>query len=372
MSIEIVVIIIPTYNEADVIEETLAQVFQATAHALGQDIHVLVFDSCSTDGTGLMVERLLPTNPNLHLKTEPKKSGLGSAYLQAMRYALDELSADIVIEFDADLSHKPQYILPMLQQLKTHDVVLGSRYVRGGRIPKHWGWDRKLLSVLGNVVARLILTPKIKDFTSGFRVTHRRVLQCVLPKRFLSNQYAYKLELMWLLHQHKARIVEYPIVFIDRERGLSKMPSNNILNSLKVVLTLRYRTLKRYFKMCLVGLTGVFIQFLVYNLLRQSLSPIIAEQIAIIAAIVNNFILNNRFTFKRTARLSRHQNMKALCLFLGYSVLMIAFQSYWLHLGLIYWGAGPLKENITMAVGILLGSFINYLTYSRLIWRTSP
>ncbi|MCX7116794.1 MAG: glycosyltransferase family 2 protein [Legionellales bacterium] len=369
MSIEKVVVIIPTYNEACVIEETLTQVFLEIQGAPHHDVHVLVFDSHSTDLTGQILAQLQARYPKLHIQTEQQKSGLGSAYLQAMRYALDNMSADIVVEFDADLSHQPKYLLPMLEQMKTHDVVLGSRYVRGGSIPKAWGWDRKLLSVLGNVVARVVLSPKYRDFTSGFRATHRRVLEKVLPKRFLSNQYAYKLELLWLLHQHRARICEFPIDFIDREKGISKMPTNNILDSLRVVFTLRYRSLKSYFKMCLVGLSGVFIQFLVYNLLRQNMSPITAEQIAIMAAIANNFVLNNRFTFRDSPLASRHRKIKALGLFVGYSVLMVAFQSYWLHVSLSTFGAGYLKENITMATGILIGSLFNYVTYTRLIWH---
>ena len=269
MNIEKVVIIIPTYNEALVIEETISQIFTATASIETMDVHVLVFDSQSTDNTQTIVKALQARYSRLHLKTEAKKSGLGSAYRQAMDYALSELKADILFEFDADLSHQPKYIAPMLQQMKTNDVVVGSRYVRGGSIPKEWGWHRKLLSVLGNYVARFILTPKYKDFTSGFRATHRVALEKALPEAFLSNQYAYKIHLLWLLHQHKARICEYPIDFVDRQKGVSKLPTNSILDSLRVVFTLRFQALKGYLKMCLVGFSGVLVQGVVYNVLRR-------------------------------------------------------------------------------------------------------
>jgi dolichol-phosphate mannosyltransferase len=368
MSIEKVVIVIPTYNESLVIEATLLEVFKATECILDMDIHVLVFDSSSTDNTQQIVKGLQATHQRLHLKTEPKKSGLGSAYLQAMRYALTELSADIVMEFDADLSHQPKYIAPMLEKMKTHDVVVGSRYVRGGSIPKQWGWHRKLLSVLGNYAARFILTSKYKDFTSGFRATHRRALESVLPDKFLSNQYAYKLQLLWLLHTHKFRVCEYPIEFIDRQQGFSKLPANSILDSLTVLFVLRFQALSSYFKMCLVGLSGVFIQLLVYNVLRQVLSPLSAISFAIVAACINNFVLNNQLTFKADFS-AKHQKLKSFSLFLGYSVLMLGLQNYWLHLGLKYIGTGYLKENFTMMTGIVLGSFLNYLTYSRYIWR---
>jgi dolichol-phosphate mannosyltransferase len=240
-----VVIIIPTYNEALVIEETILAVFQETATIPHSMIHILVFDSASTDNTQQIIKDLQPKHPRLHLQTEHKKSGLGSAYLQAMRFALNHLQADIIIEFDADLSHQPKYIAPILEKMKTHDVVIGSRYVRGGQIPKNWGWNRKLLSVLGNYIARLVLTPKYKDFTSGFRATHHLALTKALPEIFLSNNYAYKLQLLWLLHKNQSRIAEHPITFIDRQKGQSKLPANSILDSLWVIFTLRFHALKR-------------------------------------------------------------------------------------------------------------------------------
>ena len=369
MSIEKVVIIIPTYNEALVIEQTLFEVFQATACIPKMDVHVLVFDSSSTDNTQKIVADIQVTNKNLHLKTEPTKSGLGSAYLQAMRYALTEMSADIVMEFDSDLSHQPKYIAPMLEKMKSHDVVVGSRYVRGGCIPKQWGWHRRLLSVLGNYVARFILTPKYKDFTSGFRATRHLALKKALPDQFLSNQYAYKLQLLWLLHKNKALICEYPIEFIDRQKGHSKLPANSVMDSLRVLFILRFNELKAYLKMCLVGLSGIFVQFLVYNILRENLTPLSAVRFAIMAAIINNFILNNRFTFKISPFVHPYQKLKALILFIGYSGLMIGLQSYWLQLGIKYLGTGYLKENLAMVTGILIGSGLNYLIYSRLIWR---
>lgn len=369
MTTEKVVIIIPTYNEAAVIEETLAAIFETTQSIVHADIHVLVFDSASTDNTQGIITRLQATYTNLHLKTEVKKSGLGSAYLQAMHYALDELSADIVFEFDADLSHKPEYIAPILEKIKTCDVVVGSRYTKGGSIPANWGWHRKFLSVLGNYVARIVLTTAYKDFTSGFRATRRHALQKALPAKFLSNQYAYKLHLLWLLHKNKASIREYPIEFVDREKGVSKLPANSVIDSLRVVFTLRFVELKRYLKMCLVGLSGMSVQFVIYNLCRQYLSPFNALQIAVSAAILNNYILNSRFTFKHRQPSSRYQKVKSLSLFLAYSVSVIYLQSFWLEFGVKYLGAGRLTENLIIVSGMIMGSLLNYFSYSRLVWR---
>ena len=239
MSVEKVVIIIPTYNEEEVILETISALSAVQETSKDFAIHVLIFDSASTDSTQSIVRDLQAKYSWLALQTENQKSGLGSAYLQAMQYALDKMQADIVIEFDADLSHQPKYLLPMLEKIKTADVVLGSRYIEGGSIPSDWGWHRKLISILGNQVARFILTSKYKDFTSGFRVTRRGPLQTALRENFISKHYAYKLQLLWVLYRNNAQIIEYPIDFIDREKGKSKLPANSILDSLRVIFHLR-------------------------------------------------------------------------------------------------------------------------------------
>jgi dolichol-phosphate mannosyltransferase len=365
MNMKTVVVVIPTYNESLVIEETIHQVIKATC-STEFHFHVLVFDSCSTDNTQEVVSHLQKTYPQLHLITEPQKTGLGSAYLQAMHYALDHLGADIVIEFDADLSHQPRYLLPIVETMHDHDVVVGSRYVKGGSIPQNWGWHRKVLSQLGNIVARMILTPKYRDFTSGFRATHYLALNKALPEQFISNHYAYKLELLWALHKTKAKITEYPIEFVDRVKGESKLPANSIFDSLRVLALLRFKELKPYFSMCTVGFIGLILQCLVYNTLRIYFSPFFAAQWAVFVAIINNFILNNQFTFKHR---SLKQRFKSFAYFVGYSLITVSFQSNWMRLGSHYFGTGFLKENLIMLSGVVVGSVLNYIFYSRIIWK---
>lgn len=244
MSIQKAVIIIPTYNEEAVIARTVYEVFAATSSCTDFEIHVLVFDSASTDRTQNIVLGLQKNYSTLHLLTEPAKSGLGSAYLQAMSYALTQMSAEVIMEFDADLSHQPKYILPMLEALKHSDVVIGSRYVQGGCIPDDWGWYRTLLSRMGNFIARAVLTRKYQDFTSGFRATRQSALTRALPKEFLSSHYAYKIQLLWSLHRNNSKIVEFPIVFVDREKGKSKLPMNSIYDALRVLFLLRFFEVK--------------------------------------------------------------------------------------------------------------------------------
>lgn len=215
------------------------------------------------------------------------------------------------------------------------------------------------------------MTTKYKDFTSGFRATRSRILKKILPQAFLSNHFAYKLELLWLLHKGGAQISEYPIEFIDREKGESKLPTNSILDSLRVVFTLRYFELRRYFKMCLVGVLGMGLQFLVYNVLRLYLSPFAATQLAVMTAIANNFILNSRYTFKSRLIGKRSNKMRRFAGFFAYSLFTIYLQSFWLRFGVSYFGNGALKENTILALGIGLLSLLNYFAYSRHIWPDS-
>lgn len=370
MPTEKVVIIIPTYNEAEGIEETIHQVFASTKNNPDFEVYVLVFDSASSDGTYALVTQLQATYQNLILQSESEKTGLGSAYLQAMRYALNELNADVVVEFDADLSHQPKYLNGMLDKIKTCDVVVGSRYIKGGSIPSDWGWQRKFLSIAGNYVARLCLTQKYKDFTSGFRATRRYVLFKSLPSSFISNAYAYKVELLWRLHKNKANIVEYPIDFIDRKKGHSKLPANSIVDTLRVLMTLRLHKYRTYIRMCVVGFLGLFLQLLIYNVLRRYyLSPFHASQIAVACAIMNNYLLNNLITFKHPSSWNFYHKLRSIGLFVGYSLTMIFCQSSWLLLVTKYTGHGFLQENLVICAGIILGSLLNYFVYSRVVWQ---
>lgn len=366
---EKVVIIIPTYNEALVIEETITAIFSATQAIMDFDIHILVFDSHSTDLTATIVQRLMTTYPRLHLLTEPQKSGLGSAYLQSMHYVLNHLNAEIIIEFDADLSHQPKYLAPILLKIKQYDVVVGSRYIKDGSIPKNWGWHRRTISKVGNYISRLLLTPRYKDFTSGFRATRSRALKQALPKAFLSHHYAYKIELLWRLHRNRATIVEHPITFVDREKGYSKLPSNSILDSLRVLFILRYRAMKQYLSMCAVGGAGIVIQCTAYNLLRSYLSPLHAMQIAVMLAILNNFFLNKTFTFKKNKWRKSSQAIKAFATFILYSICMIQMQSHWMNEWVKQLNPSYLEENLIMLSGLVIGSLLNYFVYSRFIWQ---
>jgi dolichol-phosphate mannosyltransferase len=214
-------------------------VFDETFSTINEfDLHILIFDSASSDNTVATVKSLQLKYTHLHLQTESQKTGLGSAYHQAMNYALDVLDANIVVEFDADLSHQPKYLARMLELIKSYDVVVGSRYIEGGGIPDNWGWKRKALSKFGNILIQKILKMPYCDVTSGFRMIRRHALIKALPNQFISAQFAYKIELYWRLYQQGFKIIEFPIEFVDRTQGYSKLPRGSIVDSLRVVMKL--------------------------------------------------------------------------------------------------------------------------------------
>ena len=244
---EKVVIIIPTYNESDNIAAIIEKLEKVFTRIPDYHMQMLIYDSHSPDGTAQIVKTYQHHFQNIFLCAEAEKSGLGNAYRQAMQYADHVLGADIVFEFDADGSHNPEDLLPMMDAFrKGATVVTGSRYVMGGSIPRNWALHRKLLSVFGNLFARVWLSPALKDYTTGFRGTRVPALRKVNLATLKSSGYAYKIHLLWSLYRQGEYITEIPIHFIDREKGVSKLPKNNIIESLWLVMTLRFDIMKQW------------------------------------------------------------------------------------------------------------------------------
>jgi len=244
---EKVVIIIPTYNERENISMIIPKLENIFLKIPNYEMNILIFDSNSPDGTAEGVKDFQKKYNNIFLLTETEKSGLGNAYIQAMTYADAQLHADIIFEFDADGSHNPDYLPEMMKAFDYGaTVVTGSRYILGGSIPANWAFHRKVLSVLGNLIARLLLTFSLKDFTTGFRGTRITALQKINLATLKSKGYAYKIHLLWQLYRQGEKIEEVPIHFIDRNVGVSKLPKNNIIESLMMVMLLRWKIIKKY------------------------------------------------------------------------------------------------------------------------------
>lgn len=368
------VIIIPTYNEAENIGGLIDQLQEVFTKVSDWEMAILVVDDSSPDGTGKIVLQKAKKYKGIHLFVNKQKKGLGAAYIKGMKYATDKLEADVVFEFDADGSHQPKYIPAMLKEVdKGADVVVGSRYIPDGSMPENWGIDRRLISYFGNLIARVVLlTFQYRDMTSGFRATKTKFLRKIDLDNLLSKQFAYKIHLYFALHKLGAKIVEYPIDFIDRTKGKTKFPKNNVLDSLRVIFTLRWQESEKFIKVCFVGLVGAVIQFSVFNLLRVKILPEYANTIAVELAVISNFILNNVWTF-REQKIHFSQLKKLILKFFQFNLVSlgsILIQFLVVKIGVGIFGRSFILENILVAIGILLGLVWNYTMYTRFIWKT--
>jgi dolichol-phosphate mannosyltransferase len=210
-------VVIPTYNEAANLPNLVPEV-------LAQDprLDVLVVDDNSPDGTGRMADTLAGANPRVHVLHREGKLGLGTAYIQGFRWAL-ERSYDYVFEMDADFSHDPRHLKEFLKAIEGADVVLGSRYLEGRVTVVNWPMGRLLLSYCANIYARRITGLRMWDLTGGFKCFRRRVLETIDLSLVRSNGYAFQIEMSVRAWRKGFKLREIPIVFVDRTEGQSKM-----------------------------------------------------------------------------------------------------------------------------------------------------
>jgi dolichol-phosphate mannosyltransferase len=229
-------LVLPTYNEADNLEALVRAVLPRLS-ATACDPHVLVVDDGSPDGTGEIADRLAGELSQLEVLHRASKEGLGSAYRAGFRSALDR-GADLVMEMDCDFSHDPGDVARLLEAAGKADLVLGSRYVAGGGV-SDWSLLRRALSRGGSWYARRVLGLAVRDLTGGFKVFRRRVLDAIELGEVRANGYAFQIELTFQAARRGFRIVEVPIVFKERSRGVSKMNAGIALEAAWKVPALR-------------------------------------------------------------------------------------------------------------------------------------
>lgn len=213
-------VVIPTYNEAENLPAIVGELW-----SLGVDgLEVLVVDDNSADGTGQVADELAQRYPGrFHVIHRPGKMGLGTAYLTGFKYALDH-GADYIVQMDADFSHSPDYIPMMLEKCQEFDVVVGSRYVPGGRLDEKWSFWRHFLSWWANsIYSRLILNLRVRDTTAGFKCWRRSTLETIDLNSIRSNGYVFQVEMAVVTEKLGFRVLELPIYFEDRRIGRSKM-----------------------------------------------------------------------------------------------------------------------------------------------------
>ena len=307
------IIIIPTFNERGNIGaliRALLDQFKRMRH----DLHILIVDDNSPDGTADVVRSLQDNNENVHLLTG-QKAGLGAAYIRGMNHALHVLQADLVFEMDADFSHKPEDIPRLLSEIEAGaDFVIGSRYVPGGSVPKTWNLVRRLNSMGGNLAARYIAgIPQIRDCTAGFRAIRASLLRRIDFSELRVQGYAFQVALLHAALEEGGKVREIPVDFVDRKQGESKLQFSDIIEFAINVWGIRLQSSKTFISFAIVGASGVLVNLGFFTLfLMMEINKYIASPIAIELSIIWNFLLNNYWTFRwrKTGSRTRIRGLK--------------------------------------------------------------
>jgi dolichol-phosphate mannosyltransferase len=377
-----IIVILPTYNEKTNIEKMIPVLEKEVFPQIkNHEMAILVADDKSPDHTEDVIREYMKEYKNLHL-LEGNKEGLGRAYVRAMQHAMDKLEADAVIEFDADFQHDPNDIPRLVAAMdEGADYVIGSRYVKGGGIPKEWGFDRKIKSRLGGLLAKYVFMMfNIHDMTSGFKLTKTAFLKKVDLDHLYSYNFAYKLHILHDIVHLGAKVKEVPIIFYERTKGKSKIDTNDITESLYVVFKLGLYDHKRFVKFLFVGGTGFILQYIVtYLCILLGLEQYVATMIAAESAILSNFTLNNMWTFGDTKHITEQGSfIRRLVKFNTASIASIAIQTIVTYIAVASFGETVTIMNHTIhtALVILFPTIIflvlplNYFVYNKVIWKT--
>jgi dolichol-phosphate mannosyltransferase len=359
--------VIPTYNERDNIARlipALADQFARMQH----DMHVLVVDDNSPDGTANVVRELQARYRNLHL-LQGAKQGLGAAYVRGIRYALGELGADAVFEMDADFSHKPDDIPRLMANIEHGaDVVIGSRYVPGGTIPQEWNWVRRANSFGGNIVARYVAGMyRVRDCTAGFRAIRGSLLRKIDLTRLGVQGYAFQVALLHAAITEGAKVVEVPVDFVERAYGVSKLGIRDIFEFILNAWWIRFRASRTFIKFGIVGAAGVVVNLGVFTVLVSAgLNKYAASPIAIETSTIVNFLLNNYWTF-RWRKTAGHTSIKGLKFNLVSLVALSVSYGTFALLSVLFPDRSP---QVHQLIGIVPATLVNYFLNS--YWTFRP
>lgn len=361
-------VILPTYNEAENVRVLIPAIFARTEGLKSHELHVVVVDDESPDGTAAAVRELQGRYPCLHLVTG-RKRGLGEAYKRGMSWAMKRLEPELVLQMDADLQHPPE-LIPLFIALAGYGftLVIGSRFAPGGSTPE-FSLRRRVMSLFGNWLIRLLGgLPRLHDCTSGFRCIDAKVLRrCDLS--FLSTRgYSFQSSLLCELLRNGARPIEVPMEFGRRAYGESKLSLRDQIEFLANILKIRFRRSEAFFRYCVVGGLGVLVNMGVLVALRRSGVRLeLASPAAIELAIVSNYVLNASWTFARravqggrTARFVRFHLVAAAAGLVNYAILLLLARV----LGVWYVAAN--------LAGIGAATLVNYSLNSLWTWRRVP
>ena len=361
-------IVLPTYNEEGNIERVIEKIFTQQKKTKIWEIYVLVVDSESKDKTQLIVKELKKKYKNLFLLST-KKMGLGKAYVEGFSYALEKINPYLIFEMDADLSHDPSLIPSFFEKIeKGTDFVIGSRYIKGGSIPKEWAFHRKVFSIFGNLIARFgFMKLKITDWTSGYRAVKAWLVRKAIP--YLKNYSGYVFQIAFLDFALKngARIEEIPLKFHERKVGISKINSPQFIFQSLFYIVLN----SDFIRFVVVGLLGFLIDFgLLFIFINKFYIPSsfiwLAQAVSAEIAIINNFLLNNfwSFSYKKITKSFLFAFFKFNFISLGALII----QTVLLQLLVNLFGRSLWIFYKILIIALVIIPY-SYILYNKLIWR---
>jgi len=376
---EKIVIVMPAYKEAEnigpMIDELFGRVFPEIT---GAEMHLLVVndlpaDGSPDDGTGSIVKGKMEKYKNLHI-LEDKKQGLGWAYIRGFKYAQAEIGADAVMEMDADFQHPPKFVKPMVEAyLGGADYAIGSRYIPGGSVPKEWAMSRKAISYFGNLFIRIVLVkPKLHDLTTGFRLTKvKGVLDKIDLEHLMEpHLFAHKVDLLYQSIKNAKKVVEVPLEFAPRTKEKSKFNPKEMIATFRVAIILGIKDKIRFVKFGSVGFLGFMVNFIGIRVFRgMGLSETLSWLFATELAIINNYILNNIWTFKESKIAGLGKTVFKFFQFNVTSAGALAIQSIFGPIGVKI--VGERFDWLVLAVVVVAMVLpYNYLMYNMVIWKT--
>lgn len=372
-----IVVVIPSYKERENLEILIEQLEKEFKKIEKHEMWILSVDANSPDGTAEFVRKKIKEYGNIELYLEKKKEGLGAAYLKGMTYAMEKMKADAVIEFDADLQHDPKYIPQLVEKFdEGYDHVIGSRFTKGGSIPEEWGIMRKFLTSWGGLFTRIVLFfPKInlvKDTSTGLKLTKVKGVLDQIDFSQIDKGFFYKTQILYQLVRNGVKIIEIPIDFKLRKGGGSKLGMSDVIGTLIAVVFLRLRDPKtiQFLKFAVVGFIGYLVNAIGLEIFyRAGLSPGPATAVATELAIINNFILNNIWTFAEKKIVSWRRLPYKFGEFNLTSLGALVIQTIVVWIGTAILGDQWRQLLLVFAIGFLVLPY-NFFMYTTFIWKT--
>jgi dolichol-phosphate mannosyltransferase len=372
-----------TYNEKDNIEKFITVLEEEVFPKIeNHEMHILVADDFSPDGTGDIVKHLMKKYKNLGINQGERK-GLGAAYIRTMGYAVEKLGADVVVSIDADFQFDPFDLIKYVKKLEEgYDMVVQTRYSGGGSIPENWPPQRKVFSIVANLFVRVVFMKlSIHDWTGGFRAITKKVFLTVAPKMKGYNGYIFQIAFLHRAVRDGFTVGEVPLHFSDRKLGSSKIaPLSYIMDVVKFVVGTRLQELKRFIEFLIVGGTGFIVQVgsQEISVALHAAHPL-AVGIGAEAAIISNFLLNNFWTFSDTKKLKQSSNFfvkfvefnitSLASIFIQIAAVWIAERVLGVNMHLLSYIL-PTRIVVLFPTIIFLVIPLNYLIYNKLIWKT--